>query len=181
MSTNDASEILAAWEISSQYWNKHQALIEEMYAPLSRALIEEAGIAAGQSVLDIGGGSGEPSLTIARVVGSTGSVTYTDPAAGMVRSAREEAKRRGLENIQFHQAPVEHLPFADASFDVAVSRLSAMFFPDVLAGLREFSWRGKTKSCRRVFAFKFCFHKSIEYFGNYAEERIDFPAGPNEE
>ena len=137
MSTNDAREILATWETSSQYWNKHQALIEEMYAPLSLALIADAGIAAGQSVIDIGGGSGEPSLTIARVVGSTGSVTYTDPAAGMVRSAREEAKRRGLEHIQFHQAPVEHLPFADASFDVAVSRLSAMFFPDVLAGLRE--------------------------------------------
>lgn len=137
MTTENASEVLAAWETSSQYWNKHQALIEQMYAPLSRALIEETGIVEGQSVLDIGGGSGEPSLTIASVVGSSGSVTYTDPAAGMVRSAREEAKRRGLSNIQFHQCAVEQIPFADGSFDVAVSRLSAMFFPDVLRGLRE--------------------------------------------
>ena len=137
MTTENASQVLAAWETSSQYWNKYQALIEQMYAPLSRTLIEEAGVAAGKSVLDIGGGSGEPSLTIAPVVGSSGSVTYTDPAAGMVRAAREEAKRRGLSNIEFHQCSVEQIPFADDSFDVAVSRLSAMFFPDVLRGLRE--------------------------------------------
>jgi len=137
MSTENAGEILAAWETSSHYWNKHQALIEQMYAPLSRTLIEEAKIDHGQRVLDIGGGSGEPSLTIAPLVGSSGSVTYTDPAAGMVRAAREESKRRGLGNIQFHQCSVEQIPFADGSFDVAVSRLSAMFFPDVSRGLHE--------------------------------------------
>jgi ubiquinone/menaquinone biosynthesis C-methylase UbiE len=137
MANNNAKEVLAAWETSSQYWNKYQALIEMMFAPLSSALIEAAQIAAGQSVLDVGGGSGEPSLTIASVVGNCGSVTYTDPAAGMVRSSRDEAARRGFTNISFHQCPVEHLPFADSSFDAAVGRLSAMFFPDVVAGLRE--------------------------------------------
>ena len=137
MVTKDAKEVLAAWETSSQYWNKHQALIEKMYAPLSRALIEDAHIVPGQAVLDVGGGSGEPALTIAPVVGESGSVTYTDPAVGMVKAARDEAVRRGLGNIRFHQCPAEHLPFADDSFDAAVGRLSAMFFPDVLAGLRE--------------------------------------------
>ena len=135
--TTDNAEVLAAWEVSSQYWNKHQALIEKMYAPLSLALIDEAHIVSGQAVLDVGGGSGEPSLTIAPVVGSSGSVTYTDPAAGMVKAARGEAERRGLANVQFHQCPAEQLPFADASFDAGVSRLSVMFFPDVVAGLRE--------------------------------------------
>src|SRR5882672_4377395 len=108
-----------------------------MYAPLSQALIEAAHIACGQAVLDVGGGSGEPSLTIATLVGESGSVTYTDPAAGMVRAARDESVRRGLVNIRFHQCPAERLPFADSSFDAGVGRLSAMFFPDVLAGLRE--------------------------------------------
>jgi SAM-dependent methyltransferase len=137
MMANDPKEVLASWETSSQYWNKYQAMIETMFAPLSRAIIDAAGITAGQAVLDVGGGSGEPSLTIAPVVGESGSVVYTDPAAGMVSTARDEATRRGVTNIQFHQCPVEHLPFGDNSFDVAVSRLSAMFFPDVLAGLSE--------------------------------------------
>lgn len=134
---NNSKEVLAAWETSSQYWNKYQALIERMFAPLSSAIIEAAGIKEGQAVLDVGGGSGEPSLTIAAVVGASGSVTYTDPAAGMVNSARDEAARRGITNIQFHQCPAEHLPFVDNSFDAAVGRLSIMFFPDVPAGLRE--------------------------------------------
>jgi ubiquinone/menaquinone biosynthesis C-methylase UbiE len=137
MATTDAKEILAAWETSSQYWNKHQALIEEMFAPLTRSLIEAAHIGPGQSVLDIGGGSGEPSLTIAPIVGELGSVTYTDPAAGMVKAARNEAERRGLGNIHFQQCPAAQLPFPDNSFEVAVSRLAVMFFPDVPAGLSE--------------------------------------------
>lgn len=137
MTTSNPNETLAAWEVSSQYWNKHQALIEQMFAPMSQALIDEAHIVSGHAVLDVGGGSGEPSLTIASVVGAEGSVTYTDPAAGMVRAARAEAERRGLRNIHFHQCPAEQLAFPDNSFDAAVSRLSAMFFPDMLAGLRE--------------------------------------------
>lgn len=136
MSTENA-EILKAWETSSQYWNKHQALIAKMYAPLTRALIEDAQIVSGQSVLDIGGGSGEPSLTIAVVVGPSGKVTFTDPTAGMVKASREEAERRGLKNIEFHQAGAEKLPFGDNSFDVAVGRLSSMFFSDVPGALRE--------------------------------------------
>ena len=136
MTATNANEILAAWE-HLPVLEQAQALIETMYARLSRALIEEAHIASGQSVLDVGGGSGEPSLTIAPVVGAAGSVTYTDVAAGMVKTARAEAARRGLGNIQFHQCPAEQLPFADNTFDAAVSRLAVMFFPDVLAGLRE--------------------------------------------
>lgn len=137
MVANNESELLAAWETSSQYWNKHQAVIEQMYAPLTRALIEDANIVSGQTVLDVGGGSGEPSLSISAIVGKRGRVTYTDPSAGMVKAARDEAERRRLTNIQFHQCPAQQLPFPDNSFDAAVSRLSAMFFPDVVAGLRE--------------------------------------------
>jgi SAM-dependent methyltransferase len=137
MGSENPNDVLAAWETSAQYWNKHQALIEKMFAPLSRVLIEEAGIGPGHTVLDVGGGSGEPSFTIASVVGELGSVVYTDPAAGMVKAARAEAERRGLNDIRFQQCAAEKLPFADNSFDVVVSRLSAMFFADVSAALGE--------------------------------------------
>ena len=108
-----------------------------MFAPLTTALISAAQIRSGQHVLDIGGGTGQPSLSIASIVGSEGSVTYTDPSAGMVETARDEAERRGLSNIRFHKAPAQELPFESNTFDVAVGRLSVMFFPDVAAGLNE--------------------------------------------
>lgn len=134
---SDANEILAAWEESSQYWRKHQASIEQMFTPLTTALISAAQIRRGDHVLDIGGGTGQPSLSIASIVGNEGSVTYTDPSSGMVETARDEAKQRGLTNIHFHKAPAEELPFENNTFDVAVGRLSVMFFPDVAAGLNE--------------------------------------------
>ena len=100
-------------------------------------LIEEARIGVGHNVLDIGGGSGEPSLTISGIVGPTGSVMFTDPAAGMVESAQAEAGRRGLTNIQFRQCSANDLPFPDKTFDLAVGRLSAVFFVDPVRGIRE--------------------------------------------
>jgi ubiquinone/menaquinone biosynthesis C-methylase UbiE len=64
-------------------------------------------------------------------------VTYTDAVAEMVATAEDEAKRRGLSNISFHQTPAESLPFADNSFDATVSRLGVMLFSDPPAALRQ--------------------------------------------
>ena len=130
-------DMLEAWRESARYWTKHSDTIHKMFVPLTRALIERAGIHKGQTVLDIAGGAGEPSLTIAEVVGPEGSVTYTDGVAQMVEAARAEAQRRGITNVQFHQTAAESLPFAESSFDVVVSRLGVMLFRDPDTAVRE--------------------------------------------
>ena len=129
--------ILAEWTESAPYWEKHVAILRAMFAPITAALIEAAAIDTGQRVLDIAGGAGEPSLTIARVVGPAGQVVCTDAVAEMVATAQREAARQGLQNLEFKQALADSLPFADGSFDVVVSRLGAMFFPDPATALRE--------------------------------------------
>ena len=88
-------------------------------------------------MLDVAGGAGEPSLTIAEIVGPAGSVTCTDGVAEMVETARSEAQRRGITNVKFQQCMADALPFPSNSFDVTVSRLGAMFFPDPVAAIRE--------------------------------------------
>jgi len=60
-----AGDTLREWRESAPYWEKHRDTIRTMFAPLTQALIDEAGIVAGQSVLDVAGGPGEPSLAIA--------------------------------------------------------------------------------------------------------------------
>src|SRR5258707_8927772 len=130
MTLEEQNKALDAWQTSARYWDKYRVLIAQMFAPLTSGLVEEARIGIGQKALDIGGGSGEPSLTISGIVGPTGSVVYTDPAAGMVESAQTEAGRRGLTNIQFRQCSANDLPFSDKTFDLVVGRLSAMFFVD---------------------------------------------------
>jgi len=137
MIPEDQNKSLHAWQTSARYWDKYRVLITEMFAPLTSGLVEEAQIGIGQKVLDIGGGSGEPSLKISRIVGPTGSVMYTDPVAGMLESAQAEASRRGLTNIHFRQCPADDLPFTDCTFDVAVGRLSAMFFVDPATAVRD--------------------------------------------
>src|SRR6266581_739638 len=137
MTPEEQNKALDAWEISARHWDKHRALIAQMFAPLTSGLVKEARIGMGQKVLDIGGGSGEPSFTISGIVGPTGSVMYTDPVAGMVETAQAEAGRRGLTNIEFRKCSADALPFPDSTFDVVVSRLSAMFFVDPVTAVRE--------------------------------------------
>lgn len=132
-----SENIVEAWRESAQYWAKHSDTIRKMFMPLTGALVEHAGIHEGQSVLDVAGGAGEPSLTIAGIVGPTGSVTCTDAVQEMVETARREAQRRGITNVEFRQCTADALPFPSDSFDVSVCRLGAMFFPDPVAGIRE--------------------------------------------
>jgi ubiquinone/menaquinone biosynthesis C-methylase UbiE len=131
------SEVLREWRESAPFWEKHAEAIRQMFAPLTEALIAETGIEAGQNVLDVAGGAGEPALTIAEIVGAAGSVAFTDAVAEMVSAAKRAAQKRGLKNITFRQAAAENLPFADDSFDAAVCRLGVMFFANPQAGMRE--------------------------------------------
>jgi ubiquinone/menaquinone biosynthesis C-methylase UbiE len=137
MVTPPKDEVFREWSDSAPFWEKHGATIRTMFSEITAALIEEAGIGPGQQVLDVAGGAGEPSLTIAEKVGQGGSVMYTDLIPGMVNAAAAEARRRGITNIDFRQCAADSLPFAENSFDAVVSRLGAMFFPDPLAALRE--------------------------------------------
>ena len=137
MSQVIVSDTLQEWQQTAPYWTKHHNTIRTMFAALTRALIKQAHIVQGQSVLDVAGGAGEPSLTIARAVGPLGFVMCTDAIAEMLAPAEEEALSRGLENMQFRQCTADSLPFKNDLFDVAVSRLGVMFFPDPVAGLRE--------------------------------------------
>lgn len=136
-SDSETDKGLRVWRESAVYWQKHADTIRTMFAPVTQALIEDAQIIEGAEVLDVAGGAGEPSLTIAETVGPSGAVTYTDVAPEMVAAAQAEAHRRGLTKVLFRQCAADSLPFENHSFDAVVSRMGIMFFPDPLAALRE--------------------------------------------
>jgi SAM-dependent methyltransferase len=128
---------LRIWSESARYWAKHRGFVDALFGPVTPALVEEAGIAPGQSILDVAGGTGEPSLTIARLVGPSGQVTCTDAVEAMVAAAEAEGRRQGLENMTFAHAVAEALPFDDDAFDTVVCRFGVMFFPVPAAGNSE--------------------------------------------
>ena len=90
-SDSQTDEVLREWRESAFYWQKHAGTIRIMFGPITQALIEDAGLIKGDTVLDVACGAGEPSLTIAEVVGPTGSVTCTDVVPEMVAAADSRA------------------------------------------------------------------------------------------
>src|SRR3989442_8696368 len=84
-----------------------------------------------EAVLDVGCGTGDLTLEVARRVGSSGLVAGIDAAPEMVARARQKARRHHLA-IDFRAEPVEKLFFADQTFDVVVSSLVFHHLPDGL-------------------------------------------------
>jgi SAM-dependent methyltransferase len=130
-------EAINRWSGSAPFWEKHREIIRHMFAPITDALVEEAQIGSGQTVLDVATGPGEPALTMASLAGPQGKIFGIDPIQGMVDGARREATRLALKNVQFDVASADHLPYSDDTFDAVVSRFGVMFFPSPLDAVRE--------------------------------------------
>jgi SAM-dependent methyltransferase len=109
-----------------------------LFDPLTRRLFEQAGLAPGMRVLDLGSGAGNVSLLAAEFVGPTGAVVgiEADPAA--VDLAR---RRTRLDNVEFRVGDVQTLAGVEGDFDVVVGRLVLMYLTDPAAALRRASTR----------------------------------------
>jgi SAM-dependent methyltransferase len=117
------------WNVASKGWRDWFPMIERAKS-VSERLVEMAGVKAGDRVLDVAAGNGEPSLTAARVVGPDGEVVATDISAGMLAFGRERAEEAGLNNVTFLESDAVSLDFPPDSFDAAVSRWGIIFDPD---------------------------------------------------
>jgi SAM-dependent methyltransferase len=133
----EADEVPNRWTNTAPYWEKHRETMRRMFAPVSEALIEDGEVVAGNSVLDVATGTGEPALRVAEVVGASGEVVGADPSAGMIDAATRAAARLALQNARFEVAGADDLPFPDDRFDAVVSRFGVMFFPSPLNGIRQ--------------------------------------------
>ena len=69
------------------------------------------------TLLDVGAGSGSISATLAKAI-PEGKVTAIDLKEDILLRARTVAELAGVKNIEFQQADVYKLPFADETFDV---------------------------------------------------------------
>ncbi len=91
----------------------------------------------GETVLDLGSGGGIDVLLSARRVGSTGKAHGLDMTDEMLALARENARKAGVENVEFHKGYIEQIPLADASVDVVISNCVINLSHDKSEVLRE--------------------------------------------
>jgi SAM-dependent methyltransferase len=93
--------------------------------PGALEFLERCAIRPGTEMLDVGCGAGQIAIPAAR---AGVRVTGVDIAANQVEEARSRAIAEGLD-ARFEEGDAEMLPYADASFDVVVSLIGAMFAP----------------------------------------------------
>jgi len=104
---------------------------------LRKMTVAQALIKPGDSVLDVGCGTGEVTL-LAKTRAKEGKVYGIDPAPEMIAVARSKAARKKLE-VDFRLGVIEALPFPDARLDVVTSSLMMHHLPEELKvrGLAE--------------------------------------------
>ncbi|HSV59012.1 MAG TPA: methyltransferase domain-containing protein [Variovorax sp.] len=109
-----------------------EQFVPALFSQWAPVLCEAANIGPGQRVLDVACGTGALTLAVAGRVRPGGTVLGLDANPEMLAVAR-----RKNADIEWHQGRAESLPFADGSFDAAVSQFGLMFFDDRVAALHE--------------------------------------------
>jgi SAM-dependent methyltransferase len=127
--------------------NAHERVVEAQFGPRAKAYVESAVHSQGADLevigtlaqnaelaLDMGAGGGHVSYALAR---HARQVIASDLSSEMLAAVARTAREKGLGNIETVEAPAEHLPFEDETFDFVASRFSAHHWRDFDAGLRE--------------------------------------------
>jgi arsenite methyltransferase len=96
-----------------------------------------AGLRAGETVVDLGSGSGMDAFYAAGLVGPTGAVHGVDFTPEQLDKARRLANEAGLAHVGFHEGRIEALPLPDASVDCVISNGVINLCPDKHAVFTE--------------------------------------------
>jgi SAM-dependent methyltransferase len=114
------------WSARAEGWAEVWA---DMAAPAHEAILEATRVGPGTRLLDVGCGSGE----LCALAAERGAeVAGIDAAEGMIAIAR-----RRLPDADLRVGPMEELPWADDTFDVATAVNALQFAADFLGALAE--------------------------------------------
>jgi ubiquinone/menaquinone biosynthesis C-methylase UbiE len=126
------------WRYDLMVWFSDKLLFRGKLRELGYKTADLAQLQPGETVLDVGCGTGTLALIAKERVGETGRVCGIDPGPRQIARARAKAARRSLP-IDFEMGVIEQLPFPDQSFDVVLSTMMMHHLPDDLKhqGLTE--------------------------------------------
>lgn len=137
----------ASWAGSGGHaWVATQDLIDQLFRPLERILVDAVMSSHARRVLDVGCGTGGTTVALAHRLAGAGTCTGVDLSEPMIASARRRGEEAGV-TVDFIVADAQHHPFPAATFDAVVSRFGVMFFDDpvaAFANLRKASAPGAT-------------------------------------
>jgi ubiquinone/menaquinone biosynthesis C-methylase UbiE len=117
---------------------EHERLIRQAarLVPIAEGFFREAGISAGQRVLDVGSGVGDVAMLLAKLVGPTGEVVGIERDGKSVARATTRASAARLRHLTFVQGDAGRF-FSDRAFDAVVGRFILQFLPHPAAILQQ--------------------------------------------
>lgn len=128
-----------AWQVG--VWDRMSTIygteVDPRFAPVVEGCLQRSGLRRGESVLDLGTGTGAVAIRAAAVVGPAGAVTAIDLSPEMLSVVRQRVAGSDLRNIRLLEGQAEQLPAEDGQFDAIVSSLTLMYVLDRATAARE--------------------------------------------
>jgi len=128
------------WQSAAAGWEREREAVQAALAPLTDWMLERLAAQPGQTLLELGAGTGETGLLAARLVDPGGRVILTDRSTAMLEAAERRARELGLSNVQLRALDMEAIDLPEAAVDGVLCRLALMLVPDTaaaLAGIRR--------------------------------------------
>jgi SAM-dependent methyltransferase len=149
----DTSDAASVAKLQREFWNSEatnrwvteQARIDRLFAGVTDAALAAATPKRGESVLDIGCGTGSTLLRLANAVGPEGAVLGVDISEQQLNLARRRVSESGLKHARVVLDDAATHDFPPAGFDLAFTRFGVMFFADppaAFANIRRGMKRG---------------------------------------
>lgn len=117
-------------ETEAESWVAQERRYEAMLGPWGLRMLDAASLTEGESVLDVGCGTGSTSLEAGRRVGPSGSVLGVDVSPAVLGRAGQRAAAEGLAHVRFEQGDAQTHPLPEGAFDAIVSRFGLQHFAD---------------------------------------------------
>ncbi len=111
-------------------WLDNYDAIEQSLVGFQDIAIEAAAPAPGETVIDIGCGTGGTTQALAEKIAGDGHAMGVDISNLLIDTARERAAAAGVTNATFEVADAGSFPFKAGSADLLFSRFGVMFFGD---------------------------------------------------
>lgn len=128
------------WQSAAAGWEREREAVQAALAPLTDWMLERLAAQPGQTLLELGAGTGETGLLAARLVDPGGRVILTDRSTAMLEAAERRARELGLSNVELRALDMEAIDLPEAAVDGVLCRLALMLVPDTpaaLAGIRR--------------------------------------------
>lgn len=123
-------------KVAAKYDQTNSVLSLGIHHLWKNKLVRLSGAKPGQHVLDCATGTGDLAIAFKKKVGSEGRVVGTDFCAEMLIPAPDKAKKLNLD-IEFQQADVMNLPYADKLFDISSISFGIRNVSNPVKGLSE--------------------------------------------